>query len=96
MKAISLGAIFVPVLIWVSQASAQSVGDLPFSVGAIGMGGVSASVPSDNAMALSSNPAQAGLFTYIVDHIDLEYDYSRVNYSKSVSQSFYELSLVIS
>lgn len=63
MKAISLGAIFVSVLIWVPQASSQTVGDLPFSVGEIGMGGVSASVPSDNAMALVSNPAQAGLFS---------------------------------
>lgn len=63
MKAIPLRAVFISIFIWASHASAQTVGDLPFSVGAIGMGGVSASVPSDNAMALSSNPAQAGLFS---------------------------------
>ncbi len=65
MDAIIRRVSFIALFAFASQSSAQDMSFLgsPPSVDAIGMGGVAASFPSDNALAVLGNPAQAGLFS---------------------------------
>jgi hypothetical protein len=65
MDAVFSRVSFIALFAFASQSSAQDLSFLnsPPSVDAIGMGGVAASYPSDNALAVLGNPAQAGLFS---------------------------------
>ncbi|MCL4539350.1 MAG: hypothetical protein M1378_07080 [Bacteroidetes bacterium] len=62
MKNLKGRVIFLLLSACTTHAAAQLLTSSP-SVDAIGMGGVAASLPSDNAMAPMANPAQVGLFS---------------------------------